>query len=361
MEHYYALILGGGGGTRLWPLSRQEKPKQMLRLIDNTTMFQAAVRRLQPLFPVERIFVSTGHQYVAQMRADAPELPRENFIVEPSGRDSGPAVALALAHIHQRDPQATVAILTSDHFIRKEDTFRDVLEAAYHIAQEGKIVTLGIKPDTPATEFGYIERGAKLGTVAGFNYHVAARFTEKPDKVRASHFVASGRYSWNSGMFIWTTARALGEFKRQQPAWYALLQTLQAAIDTPNYEAVLNEIWLQFPKRSLDYAIMEGARDMVVIPTDIGWNDIGSWAALFDVLDKDGLGNVARGQSADDWIALDTHDTFVMSEKRIVTIGVEDLIVVETKDVLMICRKERSQDIKEVVNYLRENNQDDYL
>lgn len=361
MEHYYALILGGGGGTRLWPVSRQQTPKQMLKLIDDVTMFQTAVARLSPIFTPDRIFIATGKQYVDAMQADVPQIPAQNFIVEPNGRDSGPAVALALTHIHKHDPLATVAILTSDHFIAHEERFREVLLAAYNIAQAGKIVTLGITPSEPATGFGYIRRGAKLGNENGFDYHVAVRFTEKPDKVTATGFVGSGQYSWNSGMFIWTTEQALREFERQQPQWYALLQTLLPTIGTPEYHTVLEEIWERIPKKSIDYAIMESAKEMVVIPTDIGWNDVGSWAAVFGVLSKNKLGNVARGQLADDWVALDTKNTLIMTEKLVVTIGVEDLIVVETKDVLMICRKDRSQDVKEIVNYLKENEKDEYL
>ncbi len=361
MEHYYALILAGGGGTRLWPLSRKDKPKQMIPLLNEDTMFQMAVNRLQPLFPPERILVVTGQKYVDDMRRDAPDIPAENFIVEPFGRDSGPAVALGLAVLAHRDPLATVAMVTADHHIAQEGKFRDVLEAAHEIAQEGKTVTLGIKPDSPSTGFGYIQRGSRLGTSNGFDYHIATRFTEKPDIVRASQFVSSGRYSWNSGMFIWTVAQGMAEFERQQPDIYTVIQTIQASVDKPDFEAILSVEWAKMPKKSIDYAIMEGAQNMSVIPVDIGWNDVGTWSSVFDVLEKDGLGNCAKGKQAEKRIALDTHKTFVYSDRLIVTIGVDNVIVVETEDVLLICHKDRAQEVKEVVNYLSENGNGDYL
>lgn len=361
MENYYALILAGGGGTRLWPVSRKEKPKQMLSLVDDMTMFQMAVRRLSPMFPPSRIFVVTGRNYAEEMREDAPEIPIENFIIEPFARDSGPAVALSLAVIAERDPQAVVTMLTADHYIANEEKFRDVLAVAYQIAQQDKIVTLGIKPNEPSTGFGYIERGARLGAIDGHAYHVATRFTEKPDIVKATQFVASGRYSWNSGMFIWKVSQGLAEFERQQPQMYDLIHAIRQAIGTSEYETILEQAWEKIPKKSIDYAIMEGAKQMTVIPTDIGWSDVGTWASVFDVLEKDELGNCVKGKLADKFIPLDTHKTFVYSDRLIVTIGVEDLIVVETDGVLLICHKDRSQEVKEVVTYLSENGSQDYL
>jgi mannose-1-phosphate guanylyltransferase len=361
MEHFYALILAGGGGTRLWPVSRKDTPKQNLPLIHEDTMFQVAVNRLLPLFPAERIFIVTGRNYVAQMHQDAPVIPLENFITEPFGRDNGPAVALALTHIHHRDPLATVAMVTADHHIGEEARFREALTAAYQIAQEGRIVTLGIKPTFPSTGFGYIQRGAKEGNTHGFDYFRALKFTEKPKLAMAERFLASRQYSWNSGMFIWTSAQGLAEFARQQPNIMSLLDTLQPTIGTDQYDHTLDAIWQDMPKKSIDYAIMEGAQNMTVIPVDIGWNDVGSWASVFDILEKDGLGNCVKGKLADKYIPINANSTFVYSDRLVVAIGVEDIIVVETDDVLLICHKDRTQDVKEVVQYLSENGNSDYL
>jgi mannose-1-phosphate guanylyltransferase len=360
MEHYYALILAGGGGTRLWPMSRQSKPKQMLPLIGEHSMFETSIKRLAPLFTPDRIYVSTGQSYVDDLKAVTPEVPAENFIIEPSARNNAAAVGLAIAVIQKRDPDAVIAMLTADHHIAKTDVFRDVLAAAYQIATEGKIVTLGISPSFPSTGFGYIQQGKELGHVGGFTYCEASRFTEKPDIVRATQFIASGQYSWNSGMFIWQASKAMTEFARQQPAMYDLLQTLQPTVDTPNFATTLATIWESMPRISIDFAVMEGAQDMAVIPVDIGWSDVGTWSSLYDVLQPDSYGNCGKG-NADKRIILDTKNSLVFTDKLVVAIGVEDVIVVETEDVVMICHKDRAQQVKEIVDYLRENNMENYL
>ncbi|MEL6403904.1 MAG: sugar phosphate nucleotidyltransferase [Chloroflexota bacterium] len=360
MENYVALILAGGGGTRLWPLSRKEKPKQMLPLVTNHSMFKVSVERLMPLFPPERVYVATTADYAEDLQQECPQVPAENFITEPSARNNAAAVGLALTIIQKRIPDATVAMLTADHHISKIDVFRDVLEAAYELAQEQRIVTLGISPAFPSTGFGYIEQGDIIGTANGFDFAKSERFTEKPNLVRATQFVASGRYSWNSGMFIWQVSTAMSEFERQRPDMYTLLQRLQPSVDTPSFEATLGEIWEAMPRVSIDYAIMEGARNMVVIPVDIGWSDVGTWASLYDILDQDRFGNC--GKNGDDKrIILDAEDALLYSDKLTVAIGVDNIIVVETDDVLMICHKDRAQDVKQIVNYLRENEMKDYL
>ncbi|MBZ0278290.1 MAG: mannose-1-phosphate guanylyltransferase, partial [Anaerolineae bacterium] len=209
MEHYYALIMAGGGGTRLWPMSRQDTPKQLLPLVDDVSMFRTTVDRLLPLFPPERIYIVTGRRYVEAMHQDVPEIPMANFITEPYGRNSGPAAGLGIAVIQQRDPEAVVAIMTSDHHIAKQDTFREVLKAAHELANDGYIATLGISPSFPSTGFGYIRQGEQLTRLNGFDCYHSRGFTEKPDPVTATAFIASGEYSWNSGMFIWRAKQAM--------------------------------------------------------------------------------------------------------------------------------------------------------
>ena len=360
MDHYYAVILAGGGGTRLWPMSRANFPKQMLPLVEEHSMFKVSVERLAPLFTPEQIYVVTGRKFVEAMRADAPSIPAENFLVEPSARNTAPAAALAAAVIYKRDPQATIVLLTADHHIADKDKFRGVLTAANKLAQDDYIVTLGISPSLPSTGFGYIRRGDPLREIDGFSGYHSLGFTEKPDAATAIRFITSGDYSWNSGMFIWRADRALREFEQYQPEIYHAMESLQASVGTPDYEAKLNEVWEQVPKVAIDTAVMEKTERMAVIPVDIGWSDVGSWEALFDVLDLDTDGNCFKG-SAPSRLVIDTKNTLIYSDKLTVTIGVEDLVVVDTPDALMICKKERTQDVKKVVDMLREMKHETYL
>jgi mannose-1-phosphate guanylyltransferase len=360
MEHYYAVILAGGGGTRLWPMSRNDVPKQFLPLVEENSMFRVSIERLAPLFTPEQIYVVTGRKYVDVMRADAPEIPPENFIVEPDGKNTAPAAALAVTVIQKRDPQATMALLTADHHIAYKDKFRRVLEAAYTLAQEDLIITLGISPSLPSTGFGYIRRGELLREIDGFACYRSLGFTEKPDTKTAAYFIRSGEYSWNSGMFIWRTDRALKEFAQHQSEIYRLMMELQPTVDTPDYDARLAEVWEQMPKVQIDAGMMEKSEHIAVIPVDIGWSDVGSWDALFDVLDLDTDGNGFRG-SAPNRLVIDTKNTLVYSDKLTVTIGIEDLVIVDTQDVLMICRKDRTQDVRKVVDMLRDMKHETYL
>ena len=359
MDHFYAVIMAGGGGTRLWPLSRAGQPKQLHPLVEDHSMFRSSVERLAPLFPPERILVVTGAAYVDAMRADTPEIPAANYIAEPFGLDSGPAAALGVAVIQQRDPQATVVLLTADHFIADKPRFRAVLEAGAKLAATGPIVTLGISPSFPAISFGYIRRGAPLGDSDGFAAFKSAGFTEKPDYDLAVEFVASGEYSWNSGMFIWTCETAMRELERQQPALHAAMCALQPAVDTPEFTAALDATWKQLRRISLDYAVMEGAERMAVIPVDIGWSDVGSWDAIYDLLPADEDGNILKGNGTR--LAVDTHHTLVYSDKLTVTIGVDDLIIVDTPDALLICRRDRAQDVRTIVTQLKERGASEYL
>ncbi len=360
MEHFYAVILAGGGGTRLWPMSRAELPKQLLALVEDNSMFRVSVERLAPLFSPEQIYVVTGRKFADAMCADAPEIPRENVICEPYGRNTAAAAALAATVIYQRDPQATIALLTADHHIADKDKFRRVLEAAYQLAQDDYIVTLGISPSLPSTGFGYIRRGELIAEINGFDAYRSRGFTEKPDTRRAKQFIRSGEYSWNAGMFIWKAERALSEFERYQPELAAKMGELQPVVDTPEYDAKLDEVWETVPAAPIDTAVMEKAERIAVIPVDIGWSDVGSWDALFDVLDLDTDGNGFKGSSSDRLI-IDTKNTLVYSDKLAVTIGVEDLVIVDTEDVLMVCKRERTQDVKKVVDMLRDMKHETYL
>lgn len=360
MDHFYALIMAGGSGTRLWPLSRQARPKQVLPLVEDKSMFQLAVERLAPLLPPEQVFVVASAPLSEQLRATAPQIPAENFIVEPSPRNSGPAVGLGTIHIRRRDPDAVIAVLASDHHIAEKVRFRAVLAASAKLARQGQIVTLGISASFPSTGFGYIRRGQPLGQVDEFQAYTVEQFTEKPEIETAIQFVTSGEYSWNSGMFIWTADRVMDEFRRQQPQMYEGLGAIAAAIGTDDYAATLERLWPSMAKLSIDYAIMEHAQNIAVIPVDIGWSDVGSWASLYEVLTGDLEGNVQRGEH-EDTLRIDTRNTLVVSDRMVVTIGISDLIIVDTDDALLVCHKDRSQDVREVVEHLRAAGHEAYL
>jgi mannose-1-phosphate guanylyltransferase len=359
MDHFYALIMAGGGGTRLWPLSRRNRPKQMLPLVSEESLFRVSVMRLAALFPPERIFVVTGKNQVDSLQADVRELPKANFIGEPFGQDSGPAAALGVQHITSLDPHAVIAILTADHYISDVWGFNNCLRAAYHVAQQGYIVTLGIKPTFPATGFGYIQQDGLLSETLGLSVYHSGGFKEKPSAEVAQQFLESGRYSWNSGMFIWAGQQALAEFARQQPAIEACLQPIRAAFGTPHYPQAIQSAWEKMPKISLDYAVMEQAQHMAMIPVDIGWSDIGSWAAVYDELPKDPHGNVLQG--AGQHLAIESHGSLVNSPRLVVTIGLDDVVVVDAEDVIMVCRRDRAQDVKQAVEQLKKQGLDRYL
>ena len=351
MSSYYALIMAGGGGTRLWPLSRRARPKQALTLVGERTMFEHAVDRIASLFQPEDIFVVTGEEHLESLLLQAPELPRANFLLEPVGQGTAPAIGLGAVHLRRRDPQAVMVVLTADHFIRDVERFRRVLTAAAQVAEKGHLVTLGITPSFPSTAFGYIQQGEQLYEVDGFAVFRALRFTEKPSPETAFQMVESGLYTWNSGMFIWRVDRIMEEFARQMPDLYDVLMQIDAVLGTPAYEPTLRRLWPELSPQSIDYGVMEGARDVVVIPVDIGWSDVGNWSSMREILPADADGNVVVGEH----VGLDTRNTIVFGGRRLIaTIGLEDMIIVDTDDALLICPVDREQDVREMVRQLRE-------
>jgi len=346
---YYALIMAGGAGTRLWPLSRQTRPKQALKLIGERTMFQHAVDRIALLFPPERIFVVTRADYIPSLSEQAPELPAQNFIAEPEGRGTAPAIGLGAIHLRRKDPQAVMAVLTADHYITDTARFRQALKAAEQVARRGMLVTLGIHPASPSTGYGYIQQGEAMPAAGDFPVFRLQRFTEKPDLETAQRMLASGEYSWNSGMFIWEVERILGEFQRQMPEFYHQLEQVEAVLGTPAYAGEIARLWPQVGKQTIDYGVMEGAREAAVIPVDVGWSDVGSWASLLDLLPADSHGNIVRGAHA----AIDTDNTLVFGDNRLIaTIGIKDMVIVDTPDALLICPKDREQEVREMVRKL---------
>lgn len=354
----YALIMAGGSGTRLWPLSRKDRPKQALPLISERTMFQISVDRLTGLIPPERVYVVTNAQMAELFKEQVPGIPARNYVIEPFAKDSGPAAALGMAHIAHDDPDATIAILTADHHIGDEDGFRQALLAAQEAALGGAIVTLGITPSYAATGFGYIERGDLTTTANDLKVYRALSFREKPSAQVAQEWLASGNYSWNAGMFILTAKTGLGEFARQQPEFAAAIAEVQRAVGAPAYASALARAWEVAPRKSMDYAIMEGAQNIAVIPVDIGWSDIGNWASLLEVRASDVNGNVIIG----DHLGKDNQGTLIHGGNRlVVTIGLQNLVVVDTADALFIAPVNRVHEVKQMVDELKARNRGEVL
>ena len=348
--------MAGGGGTRLWPLSRQSRPKHMLSLFHEQTLFQMAVHRLDGMFPPERIFVVTIETQVGELLAQCPEIPLENYLVEPMPRGTAAVIGLASVAIQHKDPQAIMAVLTSDHFIEDEDRFRQLLSAAQDVARDRYLVTLGIQPTFSATGYGYIQRGAQLASYQGLAVYQVLRFKEKPDEATAQQLLAGGDHAWNSGMFVWQVDQIMDEFNRQMPGLAAYLAEIGHAWDTPEQHTTLQRVWSQLKAETIDYGIMEGAQRVAVIPAaGLGWSDVGSWDTLFDVLDHDQNGNIILGKN---FIGMDTHNSLVYADsidRLIVTIGVNDLVVVDTGDALLICQKEQAQKVRQLVSQLKAN------
>ncbi|MCZ2126443.1 MAG: NTP transferase domain-containing protein [Anaerolineales bacterium] len=363
-SHAYAVIMAGGGGTRLWPLSRKDSPKQLLPLIGEETLFQSTVARLEELFPPQRILVVTVEEQAQAMKSQAPQLPEENYLIEPAPRGTASVVGLAALALQKRDPQAALAILPSDHFIRNVDLFHYLLKAAFDVAADDYLVTLGITPTLPSTAYGYIQQGAALNGEYKYPVYTVKSFKEKPSEEIAQQLLRMGGHSWNSGMFIWKAETILREIQKQMPALYSALNKIGGAWDDSSArEATLKEAWLDLENKTVDYGIMEKAEKVAVLPAGgLGWSDVGAWSSLFEVLLPDMRGNIAANDVLH--LAHETNNTLVYggsSERLVVTIGVDDMVIVDSGDVLLVCKADQSQKVKEVVEHLKKHRQERYL
>jgi mannose-1-phosphate guanylyltransferase len=353
----YAAILAGGVGTRLWPRSRQSQPKQFSDIVGSgRTMIQATADRIRSVVAPADLYVVTGLPYAALAANQLPEVPTEQIIAEPSGRNTGPAIGLACAHIHRRDPKAIVAFLHSDHVVLDPEAFCHALQRALSAAEAGYIVTLGIQPTSAHTGYGYIKRGALLLEVPAGSPEIyqVEQFLEKPDRATAESFFAEGGYYWNGGIFVCRVDVMLAEFARQLPEVAAGLARIDAALAQSQEAAanVLAEVWPTIPSISIDHGIMEHAQAVAMVPLQAGWNDVGSWDSLAAVLEEDDARNfVARG----DVLSLESQGNIVYTDKQVVAlIHVEGLVVVDTGDTLLVGDKQHMQKVKEVVERLRE-------
>jgi mannose-1-phosphate guanylyltransferase len=351
---HYAVVMAGGAGTRLWPAARRHSPKQLQRLIFERPLIAETVDRLSHVYALEHILIVTAKRYADPIQEALPDLPRENIISEPVGRNTAAAISLAAFQIAQEDRNGIFAVFPADHVILRPETLYGALDFADELALHHRVVDIGVPPSHPETGYGYIELGSEIEKRDGLKAYEVRRFVEKPDLERAQEYVRAGNYMWNSGMFVWRAGEYLDALEENLPETY---QRLKPAFESGSWDE-LADAYARIPDISVDYAIMEKVADVVAVPADFGWRDIGDWAALFDLVDHDDSGNAFDGPH----VYLDTRDSLLLSPRKLVAaVGVEDLIVVDTDDVLLIMPRSRAQDVKKLLDQLKDWGQTEYL
>jgi len=357
--HIHAVILAGGRGTRFWPRSRTKTPKQLLRIIGKGTMLEQTIARFRPIVPPERIWTVTNIEQNAGLRQQLPQAARKRVLVEPVGRNTAAAIGLAAFHIqHAAKGDALMAVLPADHYIKDVNGYQKIVRTALDVARKpGRMVVLGIPPARPETGFGYIEKMPATIGADGTPVYPVRRFAEKPKAEKAREYLASGNYQWNAGMFFWRVSTFLDALEKYLPSTYRELKKLAGAIGKKNYTSRLRKIYPKLENISVDYAILErataqaGDAHVFVIPAEVGWSDIGSWAAVYDLLAPEAGANVFSGPGH----ALDARGNyFSCNGKFVAAIGVENLIVVETADALLVCPRERAQEVGKLVKWLEQ-------
>ena len=347
-----ALIMAGGRGERFWPKSRKNLPKQFLSLTDDgKTMIQLTVERILPLVDMQDIYIATNRDYKKLVREQLPEIPEENILCEPVGRNTAPCIGLGAVHISRKYDDAVMLVLPSDHLLKYNTIFLNTLSDAAEVAEQGEnLVTLGITPDYPETGYGYIKFNPNQTMKRAF---AVDRFVEKPDLETAKEYLATEQYLWNSGMFIWKVSTIL-----HLPETYAGPQRIQNAIATEDEQSVLEQEFEAFHSESIDYGIMEKAQNIYILSGSFGWDDVGSWLAVERIRQSNEFGNVITGNA----VTVDTKNTIIEGDKKLIaTVGIEDLIIVDTEDALLICEKDSAGNIKKVLENLKICNRTEYL
>lgn len=352
-----ALIMAGGRGERFWPKSRKRMPKQFLSLTDDgKTMIQHTVERILPMVDVEDIYIVTNRDYKPLVQEQLPDIPQENILCEPVGRNTAPCIGLGAVHIARKYEDAVMFVLPSDHLIKYNTIFQKTLADAADVAEQGEnLVTLGITPDYPETGYGYIKFNPEETLGRAF---AVDRFVEKPDLETAKGYLATEQYLWNSGMFIWKVSTILKNLEKYLPETYTGLQKIQQAIGTEDERSVLEHEFEAFRSESIDYGIMEKAQNIYILSGSFGWDDVGSWLAVERIRQSNEFGNVITGNA----ITVDTKNTIIQGDKKLIaTVGIENLIVVDTEDALLICEKDSAGNIKKVLENLKICNRTEYL
>ncbi|MGA7303497.1 MAG: mannose-1-phosphate guanylyltransferase [Rhodothermales bacterium] len=346
----YCLVMAGGVGRRFWPMSRVERPKQFLRFFGDRSLLQMTVDRIRPIIPPSQCLIVTNERYLEQTVTQLPEVPRENILLEPVSRNTAPCIAFGAGMVHRVRGDAVMVVLPADHLIQDEASFHKVLNAAIEKARTpGVLVTVGIRPNRAATGYGYIEFDVE--DREGTGVHRVLSFTEKPDPARAEEFLEAGRYLWNSGMFAWRADTILREVEQSLPAVYSAFAPLLSG-DAPDRRKV-TEAFLQSPSISVDYGVMEKARDVFVVPGQFGWSDVGDWQAAYEVAPKDAAENASFGD-------VQFHDSSgclaYASDRKISLLGARDLVVVDAGDAILVCDRKQAQRVKEAANRTEQGN-----
>jgi mannose-1-phosphate guanylyltransferase/mannose-6-phosphate isomerase len=346
MNHFHAVIMAGGSGTRLWPLSTPSLPKQFLPLPNGKSMLQETLARVAPLIPPASAWVVTNRNLTALVHEHLPAVPISHILGEPMGRSTSAAIGWAAVTIAHQDPQAIMASFHADHAIANVEALRQALRLAYELAQQGYLVTLGIKPSAPETGYGYIRFAGTLAEGHGHQAYRSDRFAEKPDLATAQRYLTDGHYVWNSGIFIWKVETILAELHIHLPELAKKLDIIGSAMNTPQERTTLDELWPTLPAIPIDYSVLEKTKNLVVIPIDIGWNDVGNWEQYGALFTADEQGIRAVGQHHD----LGSQNIFIYNNtpRKIFTIGLQDIVVVEMENATMICHKDAVQRVKEL-------------
>jgi len=353
----FSVIMAGGGGTRFWPLSRINKPKQILNISGNDVLINETIKRYEKIIPYENTFIVTiESQKKILEEVLLADVPKRNILVEPVARNTAPCILYAAMNIYIKYGDAVMCVFPSDHYITNVERFRFILCNALKLAMNtGKLVTIGIKPTFPSTGYGYIKFAQKTDHTDFFE---VLEFIEKPDFKHAKMYFDSGSYLWNSGIFVWKVSVILENFRRFLPRLYEHAEILLKYIGTQQEKEVLNKVYPQLQNISIDHGILERSNEIIVLPGDFGWNDVGSWDTLGNILPSDENGNIVKG----DFIGIDTKNCIIYgNDKFIATIGIDNMIIVNTEDALLVCSKERAQDVKKLVNLLKKQNKIELL
>lgn len=362
-DHLFVVILAGGGGTRLWPRSTTAKPKQFLRLISEKSMLQETYARISRMVPPQRVIVVTNERYKRMVQDDLPQVPPDNILAEPVRRDTAMAMGIGAAMAHHLDPDAVIVNLAADHMVTDVKDFHATIEAAVMAARLGDfLVTVGIHPSFPHMGLGYIKVADQFKRINGMHVFTVDSFTEKPKLAKARAFIATGKYFWNANNYVWTSSAILDAFRLHLPSVYAQLVKVEAALGTRQQAAALEAAYAVVPSISIDYGISEKASNLLLIPGDFGWSDIGDWQVVYELSKKDSQANMIDQSRVASPVILGTKGCLINGGRKLLAaVGIENLIVVETKKALLLVPRSRAQEVKQVVEELKRRGLTEYL